>query len=218
MAAGSIGTTELLLRARERGDLPHLNQHIGEGWGTNGDTAVARTFAPSLGIYQASPSASKIHDDSFGMPVTLENWYALHIPINVGALCSLGMGFDMKNRARFEYDATTDSCKLLWPKNGNDDVIAATRKMNNKIAAASLSVPGVYGIPDTDVNGSLTAHPLGGAILGKATDAYGRVEGYDGLYVMDGAMVNGSTGAVNPALTISALAERNIEKIIMEDL
>ena len=51
----------------------------------------------------------------------------------------------------------------------------------------------------------------------KATDAYGRVHGYEDLYVMDGAMVNGSTGVVNPALTISALAERNIEKFIQED-
>ena len=76
MAAGSIGTTELLLRARERGDLPNLNEHIGEGWGTNGDAAAARTLAPSLGVYQASPSASKIHDTSFGLPVTMENWYA----------------------------------------------------------------------------------------------------------------------------------------------
>ena len=40
MAAGSIGTTELLLRARERGDLPKLNEHVGEGWGTNGDAAL----------------------------------------------------------------------------------------------------------------------------------------------------------------------------------
>ncbi|OUR94984.1 cholesterol oxidase [Gammaproteobacteria bacterium 42_54_T18] len=217
MAAGSIGTTELLLRARERGDLPDLNEHVGEGWGTNGDAAVVRTMAPSLGVTQASPSASKIHDASLDVPVTLENWYALHVPVNVGVIGSLGMGFDMKNRARFEYNEQTDSCTLLWPENGNNDVVESAREMNNKIAAASWSVPGLPGlIPD--VNASFTAHPLGGVVLGKATDAYGRVHGYDGLYVMDGAMVNGSTGAVNPALTISALAERNIEKIILEDL
>jgi cholesterol oxidase len=52
---------------------------------------------------------------------------------------------------------------------------------------------------------------------GKATDAYGRAYGYKGLCALDVAMVNSSTGEVNPALTISALAERNIEKIIQED-
>ncbi|MEY8264717.1 MAG: GMC oxidoreductase, partial [Bermanella sp.] len=217
MAAGSIGTTELLLRARERGDLPELNEHIGEGWGSNGDAAAVRSLAPSLGLFQASPSASKIHDDSFGVPITMENWYAVQVPVNATIIGSLVMGHDMKNRAKFEYNAETDSCNLLWPANGNDDVVAASSKMNAKIAKASWSVAGVPGlIPD--INASFTAHPLGGAVLGKATDAYGRVHGYDGLYVMDGAMVNGSTGAVNPALTISALAERNIEKIIAEDL
>ncbi len=59
-----------------------------------------------------------------------------------------------------------------------------------------------------------TAHPLGGAVIGKATDGYGRVIGQPGLYVMDGALLPGSAGAVNPSLTISALAERNIDNIV----
>ena len=121
------------------------------------------------------------------------------------------MVYDTKNRAKIEYNADTDSCDLLWPKNGNDETIAATRVINTKIADASLGVSGVPGLID-DVQATFTAHPLGGVVLGKATDGYGRVHGYDGLYVMDGAMVNGTTGAVNPALTISALAERNIGK------
>jgi cholesterol oxidase len=60
-------------------------------------------------------------------------------------------------------------------------------------------------------------HPLGGCVLGKATDAYGRLPGHPGLYVVDGSLVPGSTG-VNPFVTITALAERNIEKIIKTDL
>ncbi len=62
----------------------------------------------------------------------------------------------------------------------------------------------------------LDSTPLGGAVLGQVTDAWGRVKGHPGLYVMDGAGIPGSAGAVNPSLTISALAERNIEKIIQE--
>lgn len=217
LAAGSIGSTELLLKARELGDLPNLNEHIGQGWGTNGDTAVVRTLSPITSIRQAAPSASMIHDDSFGTPIVMENWYALHVPLDATAIGSLGMGFDTSNRCNFEYDSASDTSNLLWPANGNDDVIAATREMNNSIAQASLSIPGLPGVVP-DVNGSFTAHPLGGAILGKAADAYGRLEGYDNLYVMDGAMINGNTGAVNPSLTISALAERNIEHILQNDL
>lgn len=216
MAAGSIGSTELLLRARELGDLPDLNEFIGEGWGTNGDTAVVRTASELQGLYQASPSAGIIHDTRFGPPITMENWYALHVPVNLSAIGSLGMGFDMTNRCRFQYNASTDSSTLLWPRNGNADVVAATRAMNNRICDASLTLPGLVGIVP-DVNDSFTAHPLGGAILGQAADAHGRIKGYNKLYVMDGAMVNGSTGAVNPSLTISALAERNIAHILQND-
>ena len=63
----------------------------------------------------------------------------------------------------------------------------------------------------------ITAHPLGGCCVaddadGGVVDAEGRVfdgDGgvHDGLYVVDGAIVPGSI-AVNPFLTISALAER----------
>lgn len=68
------------------------------------------------------------------------------------------------------------------------------------------------------VDASATAHPLGGVTLGAATDDVGTVRGYPGVYVVDGALIPGHTGCANPALTIAALAERNIERIIERDL
>ena len=53
--------------------------------------------------------------------------------------------------------------------------------------------------------------------LDAATDNVGTVRNYPGLYVVDGALVHGNTGCVNPALTIAALAERNVERIIERD-
>ena len=53
-------------------------------------------------------------------------------------------------------------------------------------------------------------------MLGKATDPYGRVKGDSRLYVNDGSLIPGSTG-VNPFVTITALAERNVERILKED-
>lgn len=50
-------------------------------------------------------------------------------------------------------------------------------------------------------------------MLNQATDNYGRLTAYPGLYVMDGALIPGNT-SVNPFVTITALAERNIENII----
>ncbi len=217
LSAGSIGTTELLVKARAKGYLKNLNEFIGEGWGTNGDAIASRSFGKVRGATQASPCASKIETTaSNGMPITLENWYSVGMPLNLGITGSLSMVYDDTNRGSFRYVEANDSVTLDWAKNGNADVVSATREINDRIADASRTVPGVAGFTK-DVEASFTAHPLGGAVLGKATDAYGRVKGYQGLYVMDGSMVNGSTGAVNPSLTISALAERNIEKIISED-
>jgi cholesterol oxidase len=68
------------------------------------------------------------------------------------------------------------------------------------------------------VDASATAHPLGGVTLDAATDNVGTVRGYPGLYVVDGALIPGNTGCANPALTIAALAERNIERILERDL
>ena len=70
---------------------------------------------------------------------------------------------------------------------------------------ASLLTETVLGTPTT-------AHILGGACMGASPaegvlDARHRVFGYDGLYVVDGSAISANPG-VNPALTITALAER----------
>ncbi|MDT7711806.1 MAG: cholesterol oxidase [Pseudonocardiales bacterium] len=58
----------------------------------------------------------------------------------------------------------------------------------------------------------ITAHFIGGCPMGLTSDegvidAYHRVHGYPGLSVVDGSAVSANLG-VNPALTITALAER----------
>jgi cholesterol oxidase len=58
-----------------------------------------------------------------------------------------------------------------------------------------------------------TVHPLGGCVRGNATDRYGRVDGYDNLYVNDASLLPGHLGC-HPFMTITALAEHNIEAIL----
>jgi cholesterol oxidase len=58
----------------------------------------------------------------------------------------------------------------------------------------------------------LTAHLLGGCVIGDSPDSgvidpYHRMYGYPGLHVVDGSAVSANLG-VNPALTITAQAER----------
>ena len=214
LAAGSVGTSELLVRAQAQGTLRNLNAETGKGWGSNGDSIVVRSFGIPKGFVQGAACASRMHDATGALPVTLQNWYVPAVPVDVGIVGSSGMAFDMTHRGQFSYDASVDKVKLKWAASGNDDAIAATRSVNNRICDASSTIAGAWPFI-SDVNGrNWTAHPLGGAVLGKVTDAYGRVKGHPGLYVMDGAVIPGSTGAVNPSLTIAALAERNIALII----
>nr|WP_308162872.1 GMC oxidoreductase [Nocardia alni] len=211
LGAGSVGTSQLLVRAQGTGALPHLNEHVGDGWGTNGDVVLARGESSLRGLGQGVPSASRIFDES-GMPLTLESWYIPGMPMETGALASLGLAFDT-TRARFGYDARHDTVGLRWPRRAQDRITDACRAVQHRIAERSGAMV-EYNALGYDANALFTAHPLGGAVLGLATDTYGRVIGHPGLYVMDGAAVPGSTGTVNPSLTIAALAERNIEAII----
>lgn len=209
LAAGSVGTSELLVRARETGALPNLNEHIGEGWGSNGDVALARP-ANSLDMgMQGAASGGRILDEA-GTPVSLESWFVPGAtPIDIGIVASLGIVLD-DTRGRFVYNPANGNVDLQWPLDGAAGYLARAREVNNKVICDCPSP--ARSILEADA--SFTPHPLGGAVIGRATDAYGRVHGYRGLYVMDGAAIPGSTGTVNPSLTISALAERNIEQII----
>ncbi|MBF6173313.1 GMC family oxidoreductase [Nocardia blacklockiae] len=212
LGAGSIGTTELLVRAQATGALPHLNEHIGDGWGTNGDVVLARVDNTLAGTGQGVPSASRIFDSS-GMPLTLENWFIPGVPLETGALASLGMVLD-PTRARIGFDPGRNAATLAWPRQAQEQVVEACRAVDHRIAERSGAVFDYVTPLGYDANAVFTAHPLGGAVLGRATDGNGRVHGHPGLYVVDGAAIPGSTGTVNPSLTITALAERNLEAIV----
>ncbi|MGW8319266.1 MAG: GMC oxidoreductase, partial [Candidatus Promineifilaceae bacterium] len=67
-------------------------------------------------------------------------------------------------------------------------------------------------IQESLANLSVTAHIMGGCQMGRSAaegviDVSHQVFGYPGLYVVDGSAISANVG-VNPALTITALAER----------
>jgi cholesterol oxidase len=74
----------------------------------------------------------------------------------------------------------------------------------------------INGIPQSAVtevmfNIPLSAHIMGGCVIGKdrdsgVVDKYGKVFGYENMYIVDGSIVPANLG-VNPSLTITALAE-----------
>jgi cholesterol oxidase len=76
--------------------------------------------------------------------------------------------------------------------------------------ATSFAVETFAGIPST-------AHILGGAVMGKDSstgviDQDNRVFGYQNMWVVDGSMISANPG-VNPSLSITAIAERAMDKI-----
>ena len=71
---------------------------------------------------------------------------------------------------------------------------------------------------DTNAIAPSTWHPMGGANMGSVCDHEGRVLGQPGLYVLDGALLPGSAAACNPSMTIAAVAERALRRIVRDDV
>ena len=88
----------------------------------------------------------------------------------------------------------------------------AVRLIAHRLAARTGVPTEVGGTLGDLVDAPLTAHFLGGCVVGETpergvVDPYHRVHGYPGLHVVDGSAVSANLG-VNPSLTITAQAER----------
>ncbi|MFE3193857.1 GMC oxidoreductase [Nocardia sp. NPDC059240] len=215
-AAGSVGTSKLLVTMKALGKLPDLADAVGTGWGNNGNVMVGRagldltgslqSTIPVVGIDNWSSSTGPVYAEIAPFPTNTENGVNLYLAITKNA-----------NRAAFTYNSTTGGCDLSWLASYTAPSIAAAKAMFDVINAKATTVyrSDLFGT-DKTWGDDFVYHPLGGCVLNSATDNYGRLTGYSGLYVMDGSLVPGSLG-VNPFLTITALAERNIEQIIAND-
>ena len=95
-------------------------------------------------------------------------------------------------------------------------VIEAGRQVVDRFAEQVRGAPW-SGMNDVLLNTPSTAHILGGCGIGES-EATGVVDinheafNYPGLYVSDGSVVSSNLG-VNPSLTITAMAERAMERI-----
>jgi len=210
LAAGSVNTSRLLVRARDTGELPDLNGHIGSCWGGNGDAFVYRGFDGATGVSQGAPCASSFFaDDGFGMPIRVENWYALAFA-GEPHLSQFSVAVDMDNRGTWTYDRATDKVKMLdWGPEKNIGPESAAMAVNQTIIGRGMAGPAPI-LPPTGG----TAHPLGGCPIGHATDLHGRIKGYRNLYAVDSSLIPGNAAGANPSLLITALAERAMDDIV----
>ncbi|MEV5981324.1 GMC oxidoreductase [Streptomyces sp. NPDC052114] len=216
-AAGSVGTSKLLVKLKATGALPGLNGEVGKGWGDNGNVMCGRAnhMWDATGKLQSSIPTAGIDNWAAGgafaevapLPTGIETYASFYLSITKNP-----------NRAEFTWNTAAGRAELNWQTAWKQPSIDAAKTIFDKINAKEGT------IYRTDLFGTykiwgdhLTYHPLGGAVLGRATDNYGRLHGHPGLYVIDGALIPGNT-SVNPFVTITALAERNIEKIVAADL
>ncbi len=213
MAAGSLGTSKLLVRARATGAISDLPDGLGEGWGTNGDRIYTWTSQQEdFGAEQGGPViyGSKEWAD----PVTANTVIqASFPPLGIDTATTMLVGFGVSaGRGHFRYDSLTDSVSLHWPRNGDAECYNHIHPRVSTIAQG----PGL--LTDTNELVNSTWHPLGGAPMGTVCDLNGRVHDQPGLYVLDGALIPGTTGACNPSMTIAAVAERAMDTVTTHDI
>jgi len=223
LAAGTLGSTEILLKSVDV--LPPLSPLLGRHFSGNGDFLIPKTVntpqdlqptsGPSIVVgADFSTSNNKIFIEDLGRIPFLEAIVGVSTntvrTVKRHSLGYLGMGTDAGNgllrlhdgRIQVDWDPK-DSLPLY------DEIIAALREMSQQLGGNYTDPQGYDPVTGA---GLVTAHPLGGCVMGETretgvVDPRGEVHGVPGLWVADGAIVCTAL-ATNPSYTISALAER----------
>jgi cholesterol oxidase len=255
VAAGSLNSTELLLRCRDvAGTLQELSNFLGQHWSSNGDFLTPALYAdrepmPWLGptitsridFLDRSEAGQSFWIEDGGFPNLLRDildkeatahpgltlaWDAIRDAVGkLGPLQRVmpwfAQGVDAGNgtlRLRRKFlVAGEHELDLDLDITQSEALIEAIIAMHKRLSVATGGTPIVP--PNwSALKYLITPHPLGGCGMGVTredgvVDHRGAVFGYDGLYVIDGAIVPEALG-VNPSRTIAALAERAVGFII----
>lgn len=258
LGAGSIGSTELLLRCRdEHRTLTRLSSRLGHGWAHNGDFVTPtfytkRSISPSHGVTISAAIDLLDHSAENGQALFVEDGgvppLASHLLRKRLARLPRGKlrrtlkelskiiddGDPLENMmpwfgqamepadgrlrlGRKWFAPWKRTLRMDWDYKRSEVVIEAMIAAHKKLSAATGGEPFV---PPTWslLHNLVTPHPLGGCNMGLSAadgvvNSRGEVFGYEGLYVMDGAIVPRAVG-LNPSRTIAALAERNIALLL----
>ncbi len=252
LAAGSLGSTEILFRSRNQfKTLPKISPYLGFGWSSNGDFLTPafysdRTLSPSIGptisasidFLDGSDGGSRYFVEDGGFPDVIGNmvrakakgqrrfsrtprllkmlakalsdgdpletmmpWFGQAMDGGDGRLY---YGRDWlrpwKKRLKLDWDVRRS-------ERGVGGLIGAHERLSNATGGRAV-VPATWKY----LRNLVTPHPLGGCAMAASrasgvVDHRGRVFGYPGLYVADGAIFPRPVG-LNPSKTILALAER----------
>lgn len=232
--AGTCNTSKLLVRASAIGDIPDLPDAVGQGYGSNGDQIYLwQDNAQNLGTPQGGPvvygsfqwddptiantvvqaSMPPIGVDLSGLENLLPSLAFLGQPLLLNLYSTILVGYGVSSvRGQFVYNSSTDAVDLKWPAAGDATLDARINQRITAIAGANST------LTNTNTLSNTTWHSLGGACMNSVCDLEGRVLGQRGLYVLDGALMPGTTAACNPSMTIAAIAERALDQIVRNDV
>jgi len=262
LGAGTLGSTEILLRSREQGLA--LSDRLGQRFSANGDiiafgygakipvdavgighppkiegVEIGAAVSGQIEIDDANELANELRVQEGVLPSALAPVLpVLFIPNGrlLGALQSLINGVykgpfsKLQTFFAVSHDSASgrlvlddDRLSLAWPTAKDEPVY---ERLDAILSAIVTEAGGSY--VKNPLAGTVmghqpaTAHPLGGAGLGRerndgvvnhkgqvfdASAGRGSTAVHEGLYVVDGAVMPRSLG-VNPLFTITALAER----------
>jgi cholesterol oxidase len=217
VSAGSLGTTKLMMAAKNQGGLPDLNEHVGTKWSNNGNTFTLRTVKDSR-ISQGGPAGSKTTDfDDPDATLVIEN-LSQKVPQIVsldpsqshlvGAVATIAIGVP-SGEGQFGWDEANEEVTLTWPKDASKNIYDKFFSIMEELDQFGQHEQ----LPIEDAQ-DISVHPLGGMPIGLATDMHCGVKNYPNLYAIDGSVIPGSSALANPALLISSMAERCIDNAV----
>ena len=253
LAAGVLGTVELLLKNRDQyRTLPAVSERLGDFVRTNGESLLGATsFDAHRELSRGIAIGAAFHPNSLtkieavrypsgsgamrllGVPLTPDG-SALTRPLKMLARMVLRLPRTLKLWMVRDWAKSTVILlvmqavdqhlrlrlgRSLFGRGLRDTATVQSVPSYLPVAqqAAEILAEELQGeaqnvISEVLLRTPATAHILGGCCIGRdansgVIDEHHEVFGYPGLYVCDGSVVPGNL-AVNPSLTISALAER----------
>jgi len=212
LAAGTMGTLQLLLKSNAENNFP-LHENVGKNWGNNGNFMTGRNWVKPLSGGTGAQQST--------IPVGgVDNWDDPKHPF-FAEIAPLPMGMDVATALYLQINKV-DKKGSVYYKNGKlildwneshtqkmkENADYFIKKMNkaNGGTRAHLLFKNGFGA-------NICYHPLGGCVLGEATNEFGKLKNHDHLFVLDGSLIPGTIG-VNPFVTIVALTEYCIENLI----